>query len=66
MAELPDAQWFDPAAGLAAVRALAHFLRSHADAVPGQADLLADMTGIEKECASAERAGVRFRFSIVP
>jgi hypothetical protein len=63
---LPEAQWFDPAAGLSAVRSLADYLCSHADAVPDQAEVLADLTGIEEECADAERAGVRFRFAIVP
>ena len=52
--------------GCAAVRALGHYLRSHLEAVPDQEDVLADMTGIEEECADAERAGVRFRFAIVP
>jgi hypothetical protein len=59
IAELPDAQWFDPAAALPAVRALTEYIRSHADAVPGQALVLADMAGIEAEGADAERAGGR-------
>ena len=62
---LPDAQWFDPVAGLTAVRALIHYIHSHVTAVPGQAEVLADMTGVEQECADAERAGVRFRFAMV-
>ena len=66
LAVLPDAQWFDPAEGRAAVRALGHYLRSHLEAVPDQEDVLAEMTGIEEECADAEKAGVRFRFAIVP
>jgi hypothetical protein len=66
LAVLPDAQWFDPTEGLAAVRALARYLRSHIGAVADLEDVLADMTGIEEECADAEKAGVRFRFAIVP
>jgi hypothetical protein len=66
LAVLPDAQWFEPAEGLAAVGALAGYLRSHTGAVPDHEDVLADMTGIKEECADAEKAGVRFRFAIVP
>jgi hypothetical protein len=66
LAVLPEAQWFDPAEGLTAVRALVQYLRSHLAAVPDQDEVLAEMTGIEEECADAERAGVRFRFAIVP
>ena len=63
---LPEVQWFDPAVGLAAVRALAQFISSDPDAAPGGPELLADLISIEKECAEAEKAGVRFRFAVVP
>jgi hypothetical protein len=66
LAVLPDAQWFDPAEGLKAVRALAQYLRSHREAVPDQDEALAELAGIEGECADAETAGTRFRFAIVP
>ena len=43
LAVLPDAQWFDPAEGRAAVLALVEYVRSHADAVADQEDVLADV-----------------------
>jgi hypothetical protein len=63
--QLPEAEWFDPAAGLAAVRALAGWIRSHSDAVDDHEEVLADLTGIEAELAAAQRAGVRFRFAFI-
>ncbi len=66
VAELPAARWFDPVAGRAAVQALAGYLEAHANAVPGQINVLAELEEIASELADAARAGTRFRFAVVP
>ncbi len=66
VAELPPAQWFAASTGLAAVHALLAHLATHPDAVPGQADVVADLRGVEEELTDAERLHVRFRFAVVP
>jgi hypothetical protein len=63
--QLPEAEWFDPAAGLAAVRALAGWIQFHSAAVHDHEALLTELSGIETELAAAEGAGVRFRFAVV-
>jgi hypothetical protein len=63
---LPPVEWFAAADGLAAVRALIAHLNSHPDAVRNQPDVLDDLTNVAAEVAAAGRAGVRFRFQVVP
>jgi hypothetical protein len=65
-AEAPPAQWFAPADGLAAVRALAAYLNAQPGTVTDQANVLADLASIEEELTAAERAGARFRFAVGP
>lgn len=65
-ANVPPVAWFPASAGLAAVNALIAYLAVHPDAVPGQNDVLAELTEVVSELADAERAGVRFRFAVVP
>ena len=64
--EMPAVQWFDAAAGLAAVEALRAHLAAHPKAVPGQAEVDAELQAIAAELAAARTAGVRFRFMVVP
>jgi hypothetical protein len=64
-AEQPPAEWFAPAAGLAAVNALWDYLESHPGVLPGQAAVLEDLSGIGDELETAQRAGVRFRFAVI-
>lgn len=66
LANLPRAQWFAAAEGLAAVRALVAHLSANSGAISGQAEVLADLQEVAKELAAAEKAGVRFRFAVVP
>jgi hypothetical protein len=63
---MPPVQWFEAKDGLAAVQALLAHLRAHADAIARQADVVRDLGEIEKELKDAVKAGVRFRFAIVP
>jgi hypothetical protein len=65
-ADLPPVQWFPAVDGLAAVRALAAYLAAHPDSVSGQSEVVAELEGLARELADAERAGVRFRFAVVP
>lgn len=65
-AALPPVEWFAAADGLAAVRALAAHLRANPTAVRGSAKVLEDLASVEAELAAADRAGVRFRFAVVP
>ncbi|AWM40387.1 hypothetical protein GobsT_11220 [Gemmata obscuriglobus] len=65
-ADLPPVRWFPAAAGLAAVRALAAHLAAHPDAVSGPPEVASELEGLAGELADAERAGVRFRFAVVP
>src|SRR5262245_23302902 len=62
----PPVQWFAATDGLAAVRALAGHLRAHPKDLSNSDDILAELSEIESELADAERAGVRFRFAVVP
>jgi hypothetical protein len=62
----PPMQWFAAADGLAAVRALAAHLRAHPGDLSNSADVVAELAEMESELANAERAGVRFRFAVVP
>ena len=65
-ADLPAVRWFPAADGLAAVRALAAHLTAHPDSMSGQTDVVAELTALARELADAQRAGVRFRFAVVP
>ena len=65
-AGLPAARWFPAGDGLAAVRALAAHLAAHPDALSGRPDVAAELEHLAGELAEAERAGVRFRFAVVP
>jgi hypothetical protein len=62
---LPPLEWFDPAAGLAAVRALAGLLRDDPKAVRDGAALLADLEEVERELAAAQRRRARFHFCLL-
>jgi hypothetical protein len=64
-AQQPPAEWFAPAAGLAAVDALWEYLESHPGALPGQAEVMEDLSGIGDELEAARGAGVRFRFAVI-
>jgi hypothetical protein len=65
-ADLPPARWFLATDGLAAVRALAAHLAMHPDAVSDQPEVVVELESLAGELADAERAGVRFRFAVVP
>lgn len=60
------AAWAPAADGLAAVRALAAHLRADPDAVRDAGEVLTDLGRVAAELADAARAGVRFRFAVVP
>jgi hypothetical protein len=62
----PPVQWFDAAAGQAAVQALLAYLSSHPDALRRQQEIVDELTQMESELAAAVQAGVRFRFANVP
>ena len=64
-AQQPPAEWFAPAAGLAAVDALWEYLESHPGVLPDQAEVMEDISGIGDELEAAQRAGVRFRFAVI-
>ncbi len=64
--EQPAVQWFSPTAALVTVRGLIACFRVRPDLMSRQPELLADLVGIEAELADGEKAGVRFRFAIVP
>jgi hypothetical protein len=64
-AEQPPAEWFDPAAGLAAVNTLYEFLEANPRVLADQAEVMEDLSGIGDELEAAQRAGVRFRFAVV-
>jgi hypothetical protein len=66
LAEQPPAECFAPAVGLAAVEGLMAFLDAHPDALAGQAQVVEDLSEIADELDAAKRAGVRFRFAVVP
>ena len=63
---LPPVEWFAAADGLTAVGRLIAHLNARPAAVPRQQDVLADLAAVEAELAQADRAGVRFRFAVVP
>ncbi len=65
-ANLPPARWFSAADGLAAVRALVAHLATHPDAVSDLPNVVAELESLAVELADAVRAGVRFRFAVVP
>jgi hypothetical protein len=65
-ADLPPVQWFPAADGLAAVRAVVAHLSANPGAVSGQAEVVAELERLAGELTAAERAGVRFRFAVVP
>jgi hypothetical protein len=62
---LPPVEWFDPAAGLAAVRALAGLLRAEPKVVPKGAAVLADLEAVEQELAAAQQRKARFHFCLL-
>lgn len=62
---LPPLEWFDPAAGLAAVRALAALLRTEPKVVPGAAALRAELETVERELTAAQQRNARFRFCLL-
>ena len=62
---MPAAQWFAAADGIAAVRALIAHLRANPKALSRQAEVLDELSSVESELAAAEKAGVRFRFEAV-
>ena len=64
-AQQPAAEWFPPAAGLAAVEALYEYLEAHPGVLAGQAEVMEDLSGLGDELEAAQRAGVRFRFAII-
>ena len=66
LAGLPPAQWFQAADGMKAVRALRAHLKEHPDAISDPDTVLADLASFESDLSLAERAGVRFRFAVVP
>lgn len=66
LTDMAPAEWFTAADGLAAVRALAAHLRTNPGAVSGRDEVLDDLGRVEAELADAARAGVRFRFAVVP
>jgi hypothetical protein len=58
-------QWFGPAAGLAAVRALAGILRDNPKVVPKGPALLADLEQVEQELAAAQQRRAQFHFCVL-
>jgi hypothetical protein len=62
---MPAAQWFAAADGLAAVQALVAHLRANPKLLSRQAEVLDELSGVETELSAAEKAGVRFRFEAV-
>jgi hypothetical protein len=64
-AQQPPAEWFAPAAGLAAVNALWEFLDARPGTFTAQAELMDDLSEMGDELEAAQRAGVRFRFAVV-
>jgi hypothetical protein len=64
-AQQPPAQWFAPAAGLAAVDALYEYLEAHPRILTGQAKVMENLSEIGDELEAAQRAGVRFRFAVI-
>ena len=62
---LPPLQWFEPAAGLAVVRALAGLLRDDPKAVPDGAAIRDDLEQIQQELTAAEPRKVRFHFCLL-
>jgi hypothetical protein len=65
-ADVPPVKWFPASDGLAAVRALAAHLAAHPNSVSVQAEVLSELGELAGELVDAERAGVRFRFAVVP
>ena len=65
LAQLPPAEWFAPAAGLAAVNALREHLEAHPDVLAAQAAVMEDLDSVGDELEAAGRAGVRFRFAVI-
>ncbi len=64
-AQQPPAEWFAPAAGLAAVEGLLAYLDAHPKALTEQAAVAAELADTADELRAAERAGVRFRFAVI-
>jgi hypothetical protein len=64
-AQQPPVEWFPPAAGVAAIDALWNYLDAHPGVVPGQAEVMEDLSDIGDELEAAQRAGVRFRFTVI-
>lgn len=65
-AQQPPAKWFAPGAGLVAVGALLAYLDAHPDVLPQQAAVRKDLVQVVDELRAAERAGVQFRFAVIP
>jgi hypothetical protein len=63
---LPPVRWFPAADGLAAVRALVAHLSANPGVISGQGEVVAELQGLTGELTAAERAGVPFRFAVVP
>jgi hypothetical protein len=63
---MPPVQWFQAADGLNAVRALVAHLKGYPDALADPDGVLDDLARIESNLLLAERAGVRFRFAVIP
>ena len=66
LAGLPAVRWFESTDGLNAVRSLLAHLKAHPEAMSNPDRVLADLATIESNLLVAERAGVRFRFAVVP
>jgi hypothetical protein len=58
-------QWFDPGAGLEAVRALAALLRDEPKVIAKASALLADLEHVEQELAAAQQRKTRFHFCLL-
>ena len=65
-ANLPPVRWFAPSEGLAAVSELVAYLAARPGALADQQLVAEDLTALAAELAAAARAGVRFRFAVVP
>ena len=63
---LPPVQWFDPADGLAAVRAAIGHLEANANALHGKRDgVLEELRDVEHELTLAEAKRVPFHFCLL-
>ncbi len=60
-----DEQWFEPSAGLEAVREFRAYLMEHPDCISDSAGIIDDLNAYEADLLLAESVGAKWHFSLL-